>query len=105
MKNNDCYRNKAGIFCRIDKGHEVAVTHRSMMHAALRRISAQFPQLPEARLMLAVIANAICDLSDKSYRKSALSYLRTANYYHAEICGISSAWIHDTLEQMDLLND
>jgi hypothetical protein len=64
--------------------------------AAMRKISYQFPDTAEGRLMCAVVNCAVTDLSDGTYRNSALRYLNGV-MPHAEICEVDSVWIHEVL--------
>ena len=70
------------------------------IRAAMRRIAAQFPDQPEAKLMLGIINQAANDLLDKTHKDEAERYLRNA--VHAEVCGVEPIWIRETFEKMGI---
>lgn len=75
-------------------------TKRAKIRAAMRRIGAQFPDYPEAKLMLGIINQAANDLLDKTYKDEAERYLRNA--VHAEVCGVTPIWVRETFEKMGI---
>jgi len=75
---------------------------RLCARAAVRRISAQFPPLPEARFLCAIVGVAVADLVEDGYRRSAKAYL-SGEIKHAELCGVDSAWVRETLQKVGLL--
>lgn len=75
-------------------------TKRAKIRAAMRRIGAQFPDKPEAKLMLGIINQAANDLLDKNHKDGAERYLRNA--FHAETCGVEPIWIRETFEKMGI---
>lgn len=77
------------------------VTKREKIRAAMIRIGAQFPDGPEARLMLEIINRAALDLMNKTYKCNAERYLRNA--IHAEVCGVSPVWVRETFETMGII--
>lgn len=79
------------------------IDKRPYARAAMRRISAQFPSAPEAKLMCAIVGCAVTDLFDKSTRRGAEQYL-TGEMKHAELCGVDSVWIRETLQKVGVLD-
>jgi len=79
------------------------IDKRPYARAAMRRVSAQFPSTPEAKLMCAIVGCAVTDLFDKSTRRDAERYL-TGEMKHAELCGVDSVWIRETLQKVGVLN-
>lgn len=65
--------------------------------AAMRKISAQFPDTDEGRLMCAILNCAVVDLGDKNHRHSALRYLNQREIFHAELCEVDSVWVREVL--------
>lgn len=74
-------------------------TKRERIRAAMRKIAAQFPDYPEAKLMLGIVNQAANDLLDKTHKDEAKRYLMNA--VHAETCGVDPAWIRETFEKME----
>lgn len=70
-----------------------------LMHALVSKISCQFPNTAEGRLMLAVINVALSDLITnrrgpemERYRDNAKRYLR-GDMWHALVAGVDPDWI------------
>lgn len=76
---------------------------RERISAAMRRISMQFPDTPEARLMLAIIDQAGRDLLENTHRSEAKRYLNNA--VHAELCGVDRVWVKETFENLVCFDD
>ena len=93
-------RNKNGKFVRIINGVKTEITRSELLRCAMRRIAAQFPQTPEARLMLAVIQNAVSDTLIRQFRPSAIRFLK-GEIWPAMMCGVNPEWIRETLEEVD----
>ena len=53
--------------------------------------------------MCAVVGCAVADLFDKSTRRDAERYLN-GEMKHAELCGVDSVWIRETLQKVGVLN-
>lgn len=75
----------------------------NLVRALIRKISYQFPDCPEGRFMLAVIAVALNDLITNReggeyeiYREAAARYLR-GEMWHAHIAGVDPDWIRAQL--------
>jgi len=79
------------------------VDKRMCARAAMRRISAQFPNMPEAKLMCAVIGGAVSDLFDNTMRGAAVRYLN-GEIKQAEMCGVDSVWVRETLQKAGVLD-
>lgn len=75
---------------------------RELIRAAMRRIGAQFPDKPEAKLMFGVINQAANDLLEDSYKIEAERYLK--NPIHAEMCGVNPIWVRETFEKMGIFS-
>jgi len=77
---------------------KMVIDNNLRKRAAMRKISYQFPETPEGKLMCAIVSNAIIDLgsADKAIRLPAIRYLN-ATIYHAEICEVDSVWIREVL--------
>jgi hypothetical protein len=74
-----------------------------IVRAVIRKISFQFPDCPEGRFMLAVIAVALNDLITNRhggeyeiYREAAARYLQ-GDIWHAHIAGVDPEWIRAQL--------
>ena len=78
------------------------IDKRMLARAVMRRVAAQFPLLPEAKLMCAIIGGAVTDLFDKSHRRAAEDYLN-GEMKHAEMCGVDSVWIRESLQKAGVL--
>lgn len=70
-----------------------------VMHALINKIRCQFPDTPEARLMLAVINIALVDLISnrrgteiERNRDNAARYL-SGEMWHALVAGVDPEWI------------
>jgi len=74
---------------------------RQRINVVMRRISSQFPKIPEARLCCAIVAQAANDLLDKKERASAERYLKNAK--HAELCVVDVDWVKESFEKAQLL--
>jgi len=72
--------------------------------AVINKIGYQFPSTPEGRLQFAVVATAIRDatLPRSKYKDEAARYLR-GHMPQAEICGVESEWITNTLIKAKLI--
>jgi len=75
-----------------------------LVRALVRKIGHQFPDKPEARLMLAIFASALNDLitnqrgfEAEAARRKAAEYLM-GNIWHAQICGVDPDWIRYQLK-------
>jgi len=75
-----------------------------LVRALVRKIGHQFPDKPEARLMLAIFAGALNDLitNQSGYeveaaRRQAAEYL-SGDIWHAQICGVDPEWIRYQLK-------
>jgi len=74
-----------------------------VVHALVRKMSYQFPDCAEGRLMLGVISVALNDLITNRqggeievYRERAAYYLR-GDMWHAHIAGVDPDWIRAQL--------
>jgi len=70
-----------------------------LMHALVKKISCQFPDTAEGRLMLAVVNIALSDLITnrrgteiERYRENAARYL-SGDIWHALVAGVDPEWI------------
>jgi len=72
--------------------------------AVINKIGYQFPSTPEGRLQFAVVATAIRDatLPGSKCKDEATRYLR-GHMPQAEICGVESEWITNTLIKAKLI--
>ncbi|MCP5013848.1 MAG: hypothetical protein GY938_01030 [Ketobacter sp.] len=76
-----------------------------MQDMAIKKISAQFPDVPEGRLMAAVICQAVRDAvmkRDDIERSRARLYL-SGRMEAAEICGVDSDWIRTVVHSHALI--
>ena len=73
---------------------------RKTINAVMRRIRAQFPETPEAKLCCAIVEQAATDLMNKDYKSSAEEYLMNAK--HAELCGVDTVWIKESFQKAGL---
>jgi len=63
-----------------------------------RKLSYQFPDCREGRLMAAVLTQAILDLFDEREMNSAINHLK-GRIWEAEVCGVSADWIRSQLNK------
>jgi len=70
-----------------------------LMRALVNKIGCQFPNTPEARLMLSIINIALSDLITnrrgtevERYREDARRYL-SGDMWHALVCGVDPEWV------------
>ncbi len=82
--------------------YKIVISDKMRGKAALMRIKPQFPKSPEGSLMYEIIAQAIMDLFDKKEARNARRYL-TNEMPHAELCGVKSEWITNTLIKLELI--
>ena len=79
------------------------------IHVANIRIKgAVHLKCPESKLFLGIIKRAVDDLGDRSHdsilvRRKAKAYLMQDSIYNAELIGLDSDWIRDTLRTLRLL--
>ena len=67
------------------------------------KLRSQFPDSPDGRFMFAIVERAILDLTVASEREEAYIYITSPEIPHAEICEISSEWIHRLLLKAGLI--
>ncbi len=80
----------------------IVISDKTRGRLALMRIRPQFPKSPEGSLMYEIIAQTIMDLFDKKEARNAREYL-TNEMPHAELCGVKSEWITNTLIKLELI--
>lgn len=69
------------------------------MRAAVLKISYQFPDTPDGRLMLGILNRAALDLLDEGHAREAERYIRNAP--HAELCGVDPMWINEVFQRLE----
>jgi len=104
-------RNQDGVICGLNHN---PLSIRRRIDMALRKIEREFPNMPEGKLMFAVVRRAIEDLNpeyeneprrhivNQRQMNQAARYLR-GNGFHAELAGVNPRWIYDIVESLDLL--
>lgn len=74
-----------------------------LVRAIVRKISYQFPDCPEGRFMLGVIAVALNDLitnrhgTDAEVNREAAAYYLRGEMWHAHVAGVDPEWIRAQL--------
>lgn len=88
---------------RTGKGRRTSPETFDIVRALVRKMSYQFPNCPEGRFMLGVIAVALNDLITNRhggeweiYREAAARYLR-GDMWHAHVAGVDPDWIRAQL--------
>lgn len=71
------------------------------LNIATKKISHQFPNTPEGKLMFDIISVAINDLGHGAHRESAENFLKN-EIPQAEICGVGSNWIKKVLLECEV---
>lgn len=81
------------------------ITDDQKARLVVRRIKHQFPARPNGQLYLAVVDQAIRDIASNtvipSVRFSALRYINE-EMMHAEVCGVDSEWIRNSIIKAEL---
>lgn len=70
-----------------------------------KKIGYQFPDIPEGRLMFAILRQAIVDLCDRSacVRHAAWRHL-SGFMRECEVCGIDQDWVREQIMKAGLCN-
>lgn len=76
----------------------IVVSSEMSIKLAARKIKSQFPDVPEGKLMHAIVAGAMSDLLDKNTCSQALSYFK-GPMIHAERAGVNPVWIRETMQK------
>ena len=76
---------------------------RANIRAAMRKITAQFPDKPESKLVVGIINQAALDTLERNLKDGAEKYLR--NSFHAEMCGVNPIWVRETFVKMGILGE
>lgn len=81
------------------------LTDKQKVNLVAKRIKPQFPECGEGLLCFSIVEQALKDLVDKSAPAKDVSgaarYL-SGEIAHAEICGVDSEWIQDTMKKIGL---
>ena len=75
------------------------ISRQQILPLFRRKVSPQFPNTPDGRLMFVVVAQAVSDLQNSQNRYDANKYLQ-GRMIHAEVCGVDPQWIRNVLRSI-----